>query len=66
MPIYAALPYRVEVQNYIRSCEHLLCARIVSVSLPFTADEGRIVNYYAAEVAQKFNEATPPSPSTRR
>ncbi len=61
MPVYAALPYRAEVQNYIRSCAHLICAKIVPVSAPFTADERKIVNYYAAEVAKKFDEDAPPS-----
>jgi hypothetical protein len=42
------LTYRREVQDYLRSCEHLLAA---AASLPsFSEEELSMVRYYAAEV----------------
>ena len=46
------LPFRKEVQNYLRSSEHLLAVAAAADHPPFTTEELQIVNYYAAEVAQ--------------
>ena len=44
-PVFA---YRREVQDYLRSCEHLLAA--AATSAPFTQEEMAMIGYYAAEV----------------
>lgn len=41
------LAYRQEVQDYLRSWEHLLAA---AAALPFSEEELSMVGYYAAEV----------------
>ena len=47
------LPFREEVQTYLRSCEHLLSVPAVPHNHPpFSPDELEIMNYYAAEVAK--------------
>ena len=50
------LSLRQEVQNYLRSCEHLLSVPAASHDPQFTEDELQIVNYYAAEVAKMANQ----------
>ena len=47
---------RSEVQNYLRSCEHLLSVPAAPNNPPFTSDELQIVNYYAAEVAKMVGQ----------
>ena len=47
---------RQEVQDYLRSCEHLLSVPAASHNPPFTSDELQIVNYYAAEVAKMVGQ----------
>ena len=42
------LAYRKEVQEYLRSCEHLLAAAISPPAL--SEEELSMVKYYAAEV----------------
>jgi hypothetical protein len=42
------LTYRREIQEYLRSCEHLLAA--ASTPPPFTEEERSMVRYYVAEV----------------
>ena len=42
------LDYRREIQDYLRSCEHLVVA--ASTPPPFTKEELAMVGYYAAEV----------------
>ena len=42
------LAYRREIQDYLRSCEHLLAA--ATSSPPFTQEKLAMVGYYAAEV----------------
>jgi len=49
---------RIEVQNYLRSCEHLLSVPAAPHNPPFTTDELRIVNYYVAEVAKMVGQLT--------
>jgi hypothetical protein len=49
-------PLRQEVQNYLRSCEHLLSVSAMPHHPPFTTDELQIVNYYAAEVAKMVGQ----------
>ena len=44
-PVFA---YRREVQDYLRSCEHLLSAATTSPSL--TDEELAMIGYYVAEV----------------
>jgi hypothetical protein len=58
MPGGPAFPsLRQEVQNYLRSCEHLLSVPAASHNNPsFTSDELQIVNYYAAEVAKMVGQ----------
>lgn len=45
-PVFA---YRREIQDYLRSCEHLLAAAVTSPQ-PFTKEELAMVGYYAAEI----------------
>jgi hypothetical protein len=47
--------FRKEVQNYLRSSEHLWSVAAADHP-PFTAEELQIVNYYAAEVAQMVGQ----------
>jgi hypothetical protein len=47
---------RPEIQNYLRSCEHLLSIPAASHNPPFSADELQIMNYYAAEVAKMVGQ----------
>jgi hypothetical protein len=42
------LAYRREIQDYLRSCEHLLAAAATPPS--FTHEELAMVTYYVAEV----------------
>jgi len=44
--------YRKEVQNYFRSCEHLLSVPAAPHNPPLSTDELQIVKYYVAEVAR--------------
>jgi len=44
--------FRYEVQNYIRSCEHLLSIDATPYNPPLTIDELQMVEYYVEEVAQ--------------
>ena len=44
------LAYRREIQEYLRSCEHLLAA--VTSLPPFSEEELAMVRYYAAEVQE--------------
>jgi hypothetical protein len=44
-PVFA---YRREIQDYLRSCEHLIAA--ASNPPPFTQEELAMIGYYAAEV----------------
>ena len=48
MPDNPVFAYRREIQDYLRSCEHLLAAAITST--PFTQEELAMVGYYAAEI----------------
>jgi hypothetical protein len=43
---------RQEIQNYLRSCEHLLSIPAASHNPPFTSEELQIMNYYGAEMAK--------------
>ena len=52
MPGSSVPPLRQEIQNYLRSCEHLLSVLAASPNPPFTSEELRIMDYYAAEVAK--------------
>lgn len=53
----SALPrFRHEVQNYLRSCEHLLSVPAAPHNPPFTPDELHIINYYAAEIAKMVGQ----------
>ena len=47
---------RVEVQNYLRSCEHLLSVAAAPPYPPFTPDELLIVNYYVAEMGKMVGQ----------
>ena len=49
-------PLRQEVQNYLRSCEHLLAVPVTPHNPPFTTDELKIVNYYVGEVAKMVGQ----------
>jgi hypothetical protein len=48
MPSNPVFTYRREVQDYLRSCEHLLAA--ASAPPPLTQEELAMVQYYVAEV----------------
>ena len=50
------LPLRQDVQNYLRSCEHLLSAAVTPHNPPFSQDELQIVNYYVGEVAKMVGQ----------
>jgi hypothetical protein len=49
MSLSASSSLRKEVQDYIRSCEHLLSA-VIMPSKPLSQDELLVVQYYTAEV----------------
>ncbi len=52
MPYNPRFTYRKEVQDYLRSCEHLLVA--ATSPLPFTEDEVAMIGAYVAEVQKIF------------
>ena len=44
------LPLRKEIQDYSRSCEHLISAAVSRDVTPFSPDEIQWIAYYATEV----------------
>jgi hypothetical protein len=50
---------RKEIQDYLRSCEHLLSAAVMADDVPFSAEEEEIVEYYAIELLKLFPRARP-------
>lgn len=50
--------FRKEVQNYLRSCEHLISVPAAPQNPPFTPDELQIMEYYAAEVVKMLGQVT--------
>lgn len=53
---FSVPPLRQEVQNYLRSCEHLLSVPAVPHNPPFSPEELQIMNYYTAEVAKMVGQ----------
>ena len=51
-------PLRKEVQNYLRSCEHVLSVPAVPHDLPFSPDEVQIMKYYVAEMGKMLGQLT--------
>ena len=49
-------PLRPEVQNFLRSCEHLLSVPAVPHNPPFSPNELLMMNHYAAEVTKMVGE----------
>jgi hypothetical protein len=56
MPGCSVPPLRQEVQNYLRSCEHLLSVPAATHNPPFSPEELRIMDYYAAEVTKLVSQ----------
>lgn len=57
MPGFSSFPsFRPEVQDYLRSCEHLLSVPVAPHNPPFTEEELLVVNYYAAEVTKMLGQ----------
>ena len=50
--------FRQEVQNYLRSCEHLLSVRAAPHNPPFSPEELQRMEYYAAEVDKMLDQVT--------
>ena len=46
------MSYRKEVQEYLRSCEHLIAAALQLNHPPFSPEELEMVEYYAVEIAK--------------
>jgi hypothetical protein len=49
-------PLRKEVQNYLRSCEHLLSIAATPTNPSFTREELQIMNYYVGELARMVGQ----------
>lgn len=49
------LPLRREINDYSRSCEHLIAAAAVIDALPFTQDEIQWITYYGDEMTSLVN-----------
>ena len=50
--------YRIEVQNYLRACEHLLAAAVSPDHLPLSKEEREIIVHDADEVLTAIPRAT--------
>jgi hypothetical protein len=50
--------FRKEVQNYLRSCEHLISVPAAPHNPPFTPAELQIMEYDAAEVVKMLGQVT--------
>ncbi len=44
------IPLRKEINDYSRSCEHLIAAAVATDAVPFTQDEIDWITYYTTEV----------------
>jgi hypothetical protein len=49
---------RKEVEDYLRSCEHLISVPVASHQPPFSPDELAMLKYYAAEVVKMLGQLT--------
>ena len=47
-----------EVEDYLRSCEHLISVPVASHQPPFSPDELAMLKYYAAEVVKMLGQLT--------
>ena len=56
MPDNPFFAFREEVQDYSRSCEHLLAA--ATTPPPFTQDELAMITHYVAEVQKMLAVST--------
>lgn len=50
------LPLRKEIDDYSRSCEHLIGAASLADAIPFTAEEIEWIAYYGSEMTGLANQ----------